>query len=247
MATVTWGSDLIAGPVNRVIATVQNGAEVVRFGGLKTGYRPSPFQIVERCDMYRLRRYFPDTANDPSRPPVILVPPMMMSANVFDVTRDQGAVGVLHDLGVDPWVVDFGSPDRETGGLERTLSDHVVALSRVIDSVHAHTRRKVHLAGYSQGGMFCYQPPGRLFCRVAHPSARGNAPRVGRPGSSRRIKSMGLSSLRTCFRRVIRSNRVKPFAVFPCATDALHGVRSLYSHRRGRTSTMGGEGLSHER
>ena len=35
--------------------------------------------------MYRLRRYFPDSANDPSRPPVILVSPMMMSANVFDV------------------------------------------------------------------------------------------------------------------------------------------------------------------
>ncbi len=107
--------------------------------------------------MYRLRRYFPDDAKDPSRPPVILVPPMMMSANVFDVTSNQGAVGILHDLGVDPWVVDFGSPERETGGLERTLSDHVVALSRVIDSVHAHTGLKVHLAGYSQGGMFCYQ------------------------------------------------------------------------------------------
>ena len=157
VVSVTWGSDLITGPANRVIATVQNGVEVLRFGGLQTGSRPSPFQTVERCDMYRLRRYFPDSANDPSRPPVILVPPMMMSANVFDVTRDQGAVGVLHDLGVDPWVVDFGSPDRETGGLERTLSDHVVALSRVIDSVHAHTGRKVHLAGYSQGGMFCYQ------------------------------------------------------------------------------------------
>ena len=48
---MTWGSDLIAGPMNRVIATVQNGAGVLRFGGLKTGYRPSPFQIVERSDM----------------------------------------------------------------------------------------------------------------------------------------------------------------------------------------------------
>ncbi|MDT5146954.1 MAG: putative long chain acyl-CoA synthase, partial [Mycobacterium sp.] len=154
---MTWGSDLITGPANRVIATVQNGVEVMRFGGLQTGSRPSSFQIVEQCDMYRLRRYFPDRANDPSRPPVLLVPPMMMSANVFDVTRDQGAVGVLRDLGVDPWVVDFGSPDRETGGLERNLSDHVVALSRIIDSVKAHTGRNVHLAGYSQGGMFCYQ------------------------------------------------------------------------------------------
>ncbi len=139
MVPVTWGSGLIAGPVNRVIATMQNGVEVLRFGGLQTGSRPSPFEIVQRCDMYRLRRYFPDSANDRLRPPVILVPPMMMSANVFDVTRDQGAVGILHDLGVDPWVVDFGSPDRETGGLERTLSDHVVALSGVIDSVHALT------------------------------------------------------------------------------------------------------------
>ena len=157
VVSMTWGSSLIAGSVNRVVATLQNGAEVLRFGGLQTGSRPSPFQTVERSDMYRLRRYFPDSANDPSRPPVVLVPPMMMSANVFDVTRDQGAVGILHDLGLDPWVVDFGSPDREADGLQRNLSDHVVALSRVIDSVHAHTGRKVHLAGYSQGGMFCYQ------------------------------------------------------------------------------------------
>ena len=92
--SVTWGSGLIVGPVNRVVATMQNGVEVLRFGGLQTGSRPSPFQTVERCDMYRLRRYFPEGANDPSRPPVVLVPPMMMSANVFDVTRDQGAVGV---------------------------------------------------------------------------------------------------------------------------------------------------------
>ncbi|MCV7093641.1 AMP-binding protein [Mycobacterium kubicae] len=147
----------MAGPANRIAATVRNGVEVLRFGGLQTGTRPSPFQTVERCDMYRLRRYFAGSVNDPPRPPVILVPPMMMSANIFDVTRDQGAVGVLHDLGVDPWVVDFGSPDREAGGLERTLSDHVVALSRIVDSVHAHTGQKVHLAGYSQGGMFCYQ------------------------------------------------------------------------------------------
>jgi putative long chain acyl-CoA synthase len=143
VVTVTWGSGLIAGPVNRVIATMQNGVEVLRFGGLQTGSRPSPFQVVERCDMYRLRRYFPDGANGPSRPPVVLVPPMMVSATVFDVKRDEAAVGVLHDLGVDPWVVGFGSPDREAGGLERTLSDHVVALSKVIDSVHAHTGCRV--------------------------------------------------------------------------------------------------------
>lgn len=154
---VNWASDLISRPVQRAAATVRNGAEVLRFGGFETGSRPSPFQTVESCDMYRLRRYFPGAPTDPPQPPVILVPPMMMSANVFDVTGDQGAVGILHALGIDPWVVDFGSPDVEKGGLSRTLSDHVVALSRVIDAVREHTGRDVHLAGYSQGGMFCYE------------------------------------------------------------------------------------------
>ncbi len=157
MLSLNWSRSLVSAPANRVFATIRNGAEVLRFGGLETGFRPSPFQIVERCEMYRLRRYFPDGLNDPPRSPVVLVPPMMMSANVFDVTRDQGAVGILHDLGVDPWVVDFGSPDIESGGLERTFSDHVMALSRVIDSVREHTGRDVHLVGYSQGGMFCYE------------------------------------------------------------------------------------------
>lgn len=157
VVSVSWASGRISGPADRLAATIRNGAEVLRFGGFETGSRPSPFQTVQRCDMYRLRRYFPDSPNDPPRPPVVLVPPMMMSANVFDVTRDQGAVGILHDLGVDPWVVDFGSPDNESGGLERTLSDHVVALSRAIDAVRECTGRDVHLAGYSQGGMFCYE------------------------------------------------------------------------------------------
>lgn len=35
VVSVTWGSDLIAGPANRVIATVQNGIEVLRFGAFR--------------------------------------------------------------------------------------------------------------------------------------------------------------------------------------------------------------------
>lgn len=86
---------------------------------------------------------------------------MMLSANAFDVTSDQGAVDILHDLGVDPWVVEFGPPDRETGGLERMLSDHVVALSRAIDSVHAHT-------GYGTATAAALGPGGTIYCLPQH-------------------------------------------------------------------------------
>src|SRR6202035_4466046 len=100
----------ITRPVGRLIATAQNGLEVIRFGGLETGTVPSPFQIVERVPMYRLRRYFPpDKRNGqaPIGPPVLMVHPMMMWADMWDVTRDDGPVCILHKKGIDPWVIDF--------------------------------------------------------------------------------------------------------------------------------------------
>ncbi|MFD4368695.1 acyl-CoA synthetase [Rhodococcus sp. NPDC058521] len=147
----------VLGPIRRVVATAQNGLEVVRLGGLETDLTTAPFEIVERAPMYRLRRYFPDTPPEDLAPPIVLIPPMMMSADVYDVTRDQGAVGILHGMGIDPWVVDFGSPDAEEGGWDRNLADHIVAISDIVDLVRSHTGRDVHLSGYSQGGMFAYQ------------------------------------------------------------------------------------------
>ncbi|MER2208371.1 MAG: alpha/beta fold hydrolase, partial [Rhodococcus sp. (in: high G+C Gram-positive bacteria)] len=154
---VGLNSKSVLGPIRRVVATAQNGLEVVRLGGLETDATTSPFEIVERAAMYRLRRYFPDSDPETVGAPIVLIPPMMMSANVYDVTRDQGAVGILHEMGLDPWVVDFGSPDSEEGGWDRNLADHIIALSDIIDHIHRHTGKDVHISGYSQGGMFAYQ------------------------------------------------------------------------------------------
>ncbi|MCV7194530.1 acyl-CoA synthetase [Mycolicibacterium brumae] len=150
----------VTGPIERLVATAQNGLEVLRLGGLETGAVPSPFQIVESVPMYKLRRYFPPDSRrgaDPSGPPVLMVHPMMMSANMWDVTKADGAVGILHAAGLDPWVIDFGEPDKVEGGMRRTLTDHIVALSDAVDTIKRDTGQDVHLAGYSQGGMWSYQ------------------------------------------------------------------------------------------
>ena len=147
-------------PVERLMATAQNGLEVLRLGGLETGNSPSPSQTVESVPMYKLRRYFPPDSRPGhahAGPPVLLVHPMMMSANMWDVTREDGAVGILHAAGLDPWVIDFGSPDEVEGGMRRNLADHIVALSEALDPTAEITGQDVHLVGYSQGGMFCYQ------------------------------------------------------------------------------------------
>ncbi|MBP2193453.1 AMP-binding protein [Nocardia goodfellowii] len=154
----------VVGSVQRLMATAQNGLEVIRFGGLTHDVESSPFEVVERRRMYRLRRYFPDDATpagsavDSGRRPVaLLVPPLMVNADIWDVNAEDGAVGILHRGGVDCWVVDFGSPASEEGGWERDLADHVLAVSSAIDTVTEATGSSVHLMGYSQGGMFAYQ------------------------------------------------------------------------------------------
>ncbi|MGI9100371.1 MAG: AMP-binding protein [Solirubrobacteraceae bacterium] len=151
-------SNLVIRPAARLGAAAQNALEVARFGGLETGEEPAPYEVAAEARVYRLRRYFPpaDGARD-AGPAVVLVPPMMLAADVYDVTPSSSAVSVLHEHGADPWVVDFGAPEHEEGGLERTLTDHVVAVSDAVDRVRAITGRDVHLGGYSQGGMFCYQ------------------------------------------------------------------------------------------
>lgn len=143
---------------SQLAAAAQNVVEVARFGGLDTGERPAPYEVVAQERVYRLRRYRAASQEAVlDAPPVLLVPPLMLSADIYDVSPASSAVSVLAEHGADPWVVDFGAPEREEGGLERTLADHVVAVSDAVARVRETTGRAVHLAGYSQGGMFCYQ------------------------------------------------------------------------------------------
>ena len=145
----------LTGPVTRLGAAAQNALEVARFGGLATDEEPSPYELASEQRVYRLRHYYAD--QERGGPPILLVPPLMLAAEVYDVAPNTSAVTILREHGADPWVVDFGAPEREAGGLERTLADHVLAVSDAVDRVRNATGEDVHLAGYSQGGMFCYQ------------------------------------------------------------------------------------------
>jgi len=140
----------------RILATARNAAEYIRFGGLETDEQSSPYVVTAEHLTYRLRHYFPQQTPQGATP-VLLVPPLMMSTEVWDVTPDTSGVAAVHRAGADPWVVDFGDPGHEPGGWNRTLTDHVLAVSDAVDRVAAATGKPVVLIGYSQGGMFVYQ------------------------------------------------------------------------------------------
>src|SRR4051812_5381088 len=150
--------------LQRVTATVRNVAEVVRYGGLETNETSSPYVVAADQRSYRLRHYFADTA-PVGAPPILLVPPLMLTTEVWDISPRASAVAALHEEGLDIWVVDFGHPDRDPGGLARDVADHVMAISDAVDRVRDATGQDVLLGGYSQGGMFAYQTAAFRRCK----------------------------------------------------------------------------------
>jgi putative long chain acyl-CoA synthase len=148
--------------LDRLGRGAQNAAELMRMGRLSAPYR-AHFDVAREERTYRLRHYGAAEGSrraqglDPSLRPVLLVPPLMVASEVYDISPELSSVQLLLDAGLDVWLADFGAPEREAGGMERTLDDHVRAVSDCIDDIARATGKPVHLAGYSQGGMFCYQ------------------------------------------------------------------------------------------
>jgi len=142
--------------MKRISAGAENAAELMRLGRLGTPYVAS-FDVVREERVFRLRHYKNAAPLDPRLSPILLVPPLMVTSEVYDIAPDLSAVQMLLRAGIDVWVTDFGRPESEAGGMERTLDDHVRAVSTCIDEIVALTDKDVHLAGYSQGGMFAYQ------------------------------------------------------------------------------------------
>src|SRR5438552_18863790 len=93
----------IAAPVGRIGAAAQNALEVARFGGLATEDEPAPYEVTAEQPVFRLRRYFPQ--DETAEPQVLLVPPLMLAAEIYDVSPSTSVVTVLHEQGVDQWVV----------------------------------------------------------------------------------------------------------------------------------------------
>ncbi|MET0340854.1 MAG: AMP-binding protein [Polyangiales bacterium] len=139
-----------------LIQGTQNALEIARAGRLAPEVR-APFAVVRRERVYKLRRYERTHGGEPLGAPLLLIPPLMVTPEVYDIDPTTSAVRLLTEAGVDVFLVDFGIPELEEGGLARTLDDHVRAVDQAIEQVRAITGSDLHLAGYSQGGMFCYQ------------------------------------------------------------------------------------------
>ncbi|MFD3507744.1 alpha/beta fold hydrolase [Nocardia sp. NPDC058666] len=124
----------------------------VSFGGGLEPYRPAPSTTVADGPHRELKRYHRSTPAKGN--PVLLVPPLAVTASCFDLRPGQSLVRYLLDQGRQPYVVDygeFGYADRDMG-LEDWTHD---ILPEAIRRVSAeHDGAEVDLIGWSLGGVF---------------------------------------------------------------------------------------------
>src|SRR5688572_13694528 len=90
----------------------QNALEIARAGRLTAPYG-APFEVVHQERVYRLRRY--ERKPEPGAPvvdaPLLLVPPLMVASEVYDISPEVSAIAFLARSGIDVWLVDFGAPE----------------------------------------------------------------------------------------------------------------------------------------
>ena len=141
----------------------QNALEIMRGGRFSAPYR-AEYELADESANAKLRHYQPSPAVAAPLGPLLLVPPLMVTSEVYDISPELSSVTWLRERGVDVWLIDYGAPEHEEGGMTRTLDDHVLAVDGAIDFIRRATGKKVHVAGYSQGGMFVYQTAAYRDC-----------------------------------------------------------------------------------
>ena len=138
--------------VEKTLLRLINGLEVV----IKKDIRP---QSTDKCKLLyeeknlSLYHYLPRTEKVYELP-IILVPPLMTTTDIFDLIPEHSLANTLLEGGFNVYLVDFGKPDRTDSHLK--LDDYILDyLYRCIHMVKKHsTSKQVTLLGYCLGGTF---------------------------------------------------------------------------------------------
>ena len=86
--------------------------------------------------------------------PVVLVPPLMTTTDIFDLVPEHSLADTLVENGFNVYLIDFGKPDKDDSHLK--IDDYVLNyIYRAVHMAKKHSDSKqVSLLGYCLGGSF---------------------------------------------------------------------------------------------
>ena len=133
---------LLIAAINGIEVAIKGDIRPQRFNGIESLYQEknlSLYKFSSPCE----RNY---------EIPVVLVPPLMVTTDIFDLIPEHSLARTIAKAGFKVYLVDFGKPDKNDSHLK--LDDYVLnLLYRAIHMVKNHSNSKeVSLLGYCLGG-----------------------------------------------------------------------------------------------
>ena len=143
---------IIEDQAQKTLLRLINGLEIL----LKKDIRPDVNRnkkLLYQEKYLTLYKYIPRTEKA-YEVPVILVPPLMTTTDVFDLSPSHSLASTLLDNGYSVYLVDFGKPERNDSHLK--LDDYILNfLYRAVHMTKKHSdANEVTLLGYCLGGTF---------------------------------------------------------------------------------------------
>ena len=126
----------------------------------------TPHKVIYHDGLVSVRHYAPlldsqiqvesqvlDVSSQKKRVPVLLVPPLGVSAWIFDILQTRSLVKYLLAQGLDVYLIDWGQPDKSHAHL--SLKNYVSEwLPAAVSEVRGYSRQQdISLVGYCLGGL----------------------------------------------------------------------------------------------
>ena len=105
----------------------ENALQILKNGRLGAPYK-ADHEVVLQAGFLRLRHYTGRSPGAARGGVVLMVPPLMVTAEVYDISPELSSVTFLVDAGLDVWGVDFGIPERDSGIFRAEVGKQVVDL-----------------------------------------------------------------------------------------------------------------------
>jgi polyhydroxyalkanoate synthase subunit PhaC len=176
----------------KVLLRVDNGVKMVANGGLNE-LTPTPSDVLIDERHLLLRRYrTPEGVERRHDLPVLIIPPLMVKPDIYDLRPGHSFVEFFVNRGFDVFLVDFGRPDRRDRDFR--LEDYLLhPINTSVEKMREVTgQREVSIFGYCMGGVFA-----TIYTALERTRAVRNVAMLGAP-----IDFEGLGYLHTLIQYV---------------------------------------------
>jgi polyhydroxyalkanoate synthase subunit PhaC len=163
---------------------IDHGAKMLVSGGIHE-FEPTPSDVLIDERHTLLRRFrTPDGVERNHEVPVLIVPPLMVKPDIYDLRPGHSFIAYLLDQGFDVFLVDFGRPQREDR--EFRLEDYLLhPINSSVEKIREVTgSRQVSIFGYCMGGIFA-----TIYAALERTDAVRNVVALGAPFDFSRLET----------------------------------------------------------